>query len=201
MKVTKAFLLFLAILFSTTIIYSQVNNNTIIKLVRLEDSSQNSTSRRLTSSDTLFVYELNDSTLFNLMRNSNYACHLVVIYVDWCGACADKIPILLTLIRKHEFMGTFFVFADQLKYEKPLSRFIVKNEMTFPTYILSREYKGNVKKRFIKFRNQICSDCDNNLGFPTLLLFNDRMEVVYKKTGDFSDFDAFMTAYRHRFQD
>jgi hypothetical protein len=80
-------------------------------------------------------------------------------------------------------MEIYYVYPDKNNYKKLVVRYLRKNGINSQTFILSDKYKGNVKKRFVRFRDEICKNCDEILGFPSVLILNKEYEVVYKHTG------------------
>jgi hypothetical protein len=61
-----------------------------------------------------------------------------------------------------------------------------------PTFILSEAYKRNVKRRFIQFRDQVCPDCEEILGFPSFILFDKKMNVLFKNTAEVEALESYL---------
>jgi hypothetical protein len=80
-------------------------------------------------------------------------------------------------------MEIYYIYPDKISYKEHVIKYLRKNGIDSSTFILSDKYKGNVKKRFVRFRDEICENCDEILGFPSVVLLNKEYEVVYKHTG------------------
>lgn len=142
--------------------------------------------------DSVPIINLNFQNFKELLSNSSTEYHLVVLFVDWCKPCTEKIPIIDSITSEFQNIICYYVYPDKEKYVKFLNKYLYNQSIITKAYILDNTYKGNVKKRFITFREQICSDCKDNIGFPTIILMDKNMKVLYKATGDIKGLRDFL---------
>lgn len=142
--------------------------------------------------DSVPIINLNFQNFKELLSNSSTEYHLVVLFVDWCKPCTEKIPIIDSITSEFQNIICYYVYPDKEKYVKFLNKYLHNQSIITKAYILDNTYKGNVKKRFITFREQICSDCKDNIGFPTIILMDKNMKVLYKATGDIKGLRDFL---------
>ena len=128
------------------------------------------------------IYLINDSILFSLMNRSGRALQMVVFYTDWCKSCRKEMP-LVKKIASDTSLTVYFIEPDGLKNAYLIRNYLNNVGIYQPTFMLNAAYKGNVKKRFYKFRDQICPNCEDVSGFPSIILMNKKRKVLYKKTG------------------
>ncbi|GAB6278269.1 MAG: hypothetical protein STSR0006_02650 [Lentimicrobium sp.] len=142
--------------------------------------------------DSVPIINLNFQNFKELLSNSSTEYHLVVLFVEWCKPCTEKIPIIDSITSEFQNIICYYVYPDKEKYVKFLNKYLHNQSIITKAYILDNTYKGNVKKRFITFREQICSDCKDNIGFPTIILMDKNMKVLYKATGDIKGLRDFL---------
>jgi len=128
------------------------------------------------------IYLINDTILFRLMDQSGNQLQMVIFYTDWCKSCSKEMP-LIKRIGSDAPITVYFIEPDPLKYAHLIRNYLNNIGINQPTFMLSEAYKGNVRKRFYKFRDQICPNCNDVSGFPSIILMNKRREILYKKTG------------------
>ncbi len=134
--------------------------------------------------DTISCIErLNYQILVERISESQSKYHLIIIYTDWCKPCSEAIEIVNANFSTLPDLSIYYVYPDKLKNITLISKYLKKHGVYRQTYILDESYSGNVKKRFIKFRNELCTGCDEILGFPSVILLNDSKDVLYMHTG------------------
>ncbi|MDY0078504.1 MAG: redoxin domain-containing protein [Bacteroidales bacterium] len=126
---------------------------------------------------------IDSEILFELVKESVKDFHLIFIYTDWCEPCTPELNRIDSAFSTLSNMEIYYVYPDKNNYKKLVLKYLRKNGINSQTFILSDKYKGNVKKRFVRFRDEICKNCDEILGFPSILILNKEYEVVYKHTG------------------
>ncbi|MDZ7777693.1 MAG: thioredoxin family protein [Bacteroidales bacterium] len=136
-----------------------------------------------TSTDTITIYELNDEFFKEIIAQSEKDYHLLVLYADWCKPCIEKMDSIRFMELKNKNVNFYYFSADKSRRIPVIADYLRKNDILTPTFILSEEYKRNVKRRFTRFRDQICSNCEDILGFPSFILFDKQMNVLFKKYG------------------
>lgn len=134
--------------------------------------------------DSVPIINLNLQIFTELLSNSSTEYHLVVFFAEWCKPCTESIPIIDSITSEFQNINCYYVYPDTEKNVKFLNKYLLNQSIITKAYILDNNYKGNVKKRFITFKEQICSDCSNNVGFPTIILMNKSMQILYSATGD-----------------
>lgn len=130
------------------------------------------------------IINLNLQIFKELLSNSSTEYHLVVLFAEWCKPCTESIPIIDSITSEFQNLICYYVYPDTEKYVKFLKKYLHNQSIITKAYILDNSYKGNVKRRFITFKEQICTDCKNNIGFPTIILMDKNMKVFYRATGD-----------------
>jgi len=131
----------------------------------------------------LDVDPIDNEILFDLINKSNKDFHLILIYTDWCEPCTPELHRIDSAFSSISNMEIYYIYPDKISYKELVVKYLRKNGIDSRTFILSDKYKGNVKKRFVRFRDEICENCDEILGFPSVVLLNKEYEVVYKHTG------------------
>ena len=134
-------------------------------------------------SDSISIINLNFQILKELIKYSNKEYHLIVLFVDWCKPSRERIPMIDSVTSGFQNLFVYYVYPDREKNLKFLKRYLRNQSIIRKAYVLDNTYKGNVARRFIAFRNQICADCENYLGFPTVILMDKSMKVLFKATG------------------
>jgi len=129
------------------------------------------------------INSIDSEILFKLVKESNKDFHLILIYTDWCEPCTPELHRIDSAFSTISNMEIYYVYPDKISYKELVVKYLRKNGIDSRTFILSDKYKGNVKKRFVRFRDEICENCDEILGFPSVVLLNKEYEVVYKHTG------------------
>lgn len=185
--------LLIILLFNTISLFAQCDTPVEIRSIQTIDSIIYNLDSRIENKDTIVIYELNDSLFYNIIKKSNQKLHLAVFYVDWCKPCHESLILLHEINNSYKDLNIYFINPDKDKHSNLIGNHLKKVNLLTPTFILTKNYKGNVKNRFVKFRNQICSDCNKYLGFPTIILFNKSMEIILKKTGNINDLDKLLS--------
>lgn len=142
--------------------------------------------------DSVSIINLNFQYFKELLSNSNKEYHLVVLFAEWCKPCTESIPVIDSITSEFQNLICYYVYPDTEKNIKFLKKYLNDQSIIRKVYFLDDTYKGNVKKRFIAFKNQICTDCENNVGFPTVILMNKNMKVLFKATGDIEGLRDFL---------
>jgi len=130
------------------------------------------------------IINLNFHIFKELLSNSSTEYHLVVLFAEWCKPCTERIPIIDSITSEFQNLICYYVYPDTEKNVKFLNKYLHNQSIITKAYILDNTYKGNVKRRFITFKEQICTDCKNNIGFPTIILMDKNMKVFFRATGD-----------------
>lgn len=143
--------------------------------------------------DSVNIVNLNQQIFKELIKNSNSDYHLVVFYAEWCKPCTEKMPIINSIASEFENLTSYYIYTDTEKNLKFLRKYLLSQSFITKTYVLDNTYKGNVKRRFKSFRDQICSECENNIGFPTVILLDKNMKVLYNETGDITKLRDILT--------
>ncbi|HAL65098.1 MAG TPA: hypothetical protein DCP10_05985 [Bacteroidales bacterium] len=133
--------------------------------------------------DSVPIINLNLQIFKELLSNSSTEYHLVVLFVEWCKPCTERIPIIDSITSEFQNITCYYVYPDKEKDVKFLNKYLHNQSIITKAYILDNTWVGNVQRRFITFRDQICSDCKNNEGFPTIILMDKNMKVLYRATG------------------
>ncbi len=134
--------------------------------------------------DSVPIINLNLQIFKELLSNSSTEYHLVVLFAEWCKPCTESIPIIDSISSEFQNIICYYVYPDTEKNVKFLNKYLHNQSIITKAYILDNTYKGNVKRRFITFKEQICTDCKNNVGFPTIILMDKNMKILYRATGD-----------------
>lgn len=134
--------------------------------------------------DSVPIINLNFHIFKELLSNSSTEYHLVVLFAEWCKPCTESIPIIDSITSEFQNLICYYVYPDTEKNVKFLNKYLHNQSIITKAYILDNTYKGNVKRRFITFKEQICTDCKNNIGFPTIILMDKNMKVFFRATGD-----------------
>jgi thiol-disulfide isomerase/thioredoxin len=142
--------------------------------------------------DSVPIINLNLQIFKELLSNSSKEFHLVVLFAEWCKPCTESIPIIDSITSEFQNIICYYVYPDTEKNVKFLKKYLHNQSIITKAYILDNTYKGNVKRRFIAFKEQICSDCKNNVGFPTIILMDKNMKVFYRATGDIKGLRDFL---------
>ena len=142
--------------------------------------------------DTITIYELNDDILKELISYSKNEYHLLVLYADWCKPCLEKMDSLRLLGSDYNQVSFYFFSADKHRRVPVIADYMRRKNIYTPTFILSEVYKRNVKRRFIRFREQVCPDCDEILGFPSFILFDKEMNVLFKNTAEVEALESYL---------
>lgn len=129
------------------------------------------------------IIETNDSLIQEIIKKSDKEYHLLILYVDWCKPCRDSLPVLLKLLSDFQDVEPHFIYVDKLSYINLLKKYLENYPEIEQSYILDSSYKGNVKKRLIKFRDQFCTNCSDIVGLPSVLLMTRNSDVIFKKAG------------------
>jgi len=167
----------LVFLVSLTLIVSDIHSfNCNWTSIELEQVSQNP--------DSIQLISINSQSLGELIINSPDDFHLIILFTEWCKPCLESIPVIDSAIKRFDNIQPYYIYPDSEKNLKFLVKYLEKQSIIKKTYYLDNSYTGNVKKRFINFRNQICSDCEEYVGFPTVILLDKRMKMHLIKTGN-----------------
>ncbi|MBW7844018.1 MAG: thioredoxin family protein [Ignavibacterium sp.] len=142
--------------------------------------------------DSVSIINFNFQYFKELLSNSNKEYHLVVLFAEWCKPCTEIIPVIDSITSEFQNLICYYVYPDTEKNIKFLNKYLNNQFIIRKVYFLDNTYKGNVKKRFIAFKNQVCTDCENNVGFPTVILMNKNMKVLFKATGDIEGLRDFL---------
>ncbi|NOX48773.1 MAG: thioredoxin family protein [Chlorobi bacterium] len=191
MKRTSIYQVALFLFFSISL-FAQQKALLNLKQINNADSLSELLDSRVVNYNSIDVYELNDSLFKEILFSSDIEYHLILFYVDWCKPCSESMPIIKGFAEKFEDINIYYIYPDRKKNLNILSRYLNENGIFVPTFILDDMYKGNVKKRFVKFRNQICDDCNEILGFPSVLVLDDSLRIIYRKTGDLKTLDKLL---------
>jgi thiol-disulfide isomerase/thioredoxin len=145
-----------------------------------------------TSTDTITIYELNDEFFKEIIAQSEKDHHLLVLYADWCKPCIEKMDSIRFMESKYKNVNFYYFSADKSRRIPVMAAYLRKNNILTPTFILSEAYKRNVKKRFTRFRDEVCFDCGDILGFPSFMLFDKEMNVLFKKTAEVKELENYL---------
>lgn len=118
--------------------------------------------------DSVPIINLNFHIFKELLSNSSTEYHLVVLFAEWCKPCTESIPIIDSITSEFQNLICYYVYPDTEKNVKFLNKYLHNQSIITKAYILDNTYKGNVKRRFITFKEQICTDCKNNIDFQLL---------------------------------
>lgn len=144
------------------------------------------------NTDTIAVYELNGEFFKEIVAQSNNDYHLLVLYADWCKPCLEKMESIRSLASENRNVNFYYLSADKSRRIPVIADYMRRKGMVTPTFILSKEYKRNVKKRFTRFREEICSDCEDIGGFPSFILFDKEMNVLFKNTAEVKELENYL---------
>lgn len=145
-----------------------------------------------TNTDTTTIYELDDELFKEIVAVSEKDYHLLILYADWCKPCIEKMKDIQLMGDKYRDVNFYYFSADKNRRIPVIADYLRKNDILSPTFILSEDYKRNVKKRFTRFRDQLCSDCEDILGFPSFILFDKQMNVLFKKTAEVKELENYL---------
>ncbi len=143
--------------------------------------------------DSIYITPMNIQIFKELIVNSGKDYHLVIFFTEWCQPCTEKLPQIKNITEEFHNLTCYYVYSDTEKNIKFLRKYLHDHALFSKIYILDNSYTGNVKKRFKRFRNQICNECESNIGFPTLILLDRNMNVLYKSTGSIEELKEILT--------
>lgn len=144
------------------------------------------------NTDTIAVYELNGEFFKEIVTQSEKDYHLLILYADWCQPCLEKMERIRSLASENRNVNFYYLSADKSRRIPVIADYMRRKGMVTPTFILSKDYKRNVKKRFTRFREEICSDCEDILGFPSFILFDKEMNMLFKNTAEMTELENYL---------
>jgi thiol-disulfide isomerase/thioredoxin len=182
MKKQQSFIIMVLIPAMSLFAGNRINNLTTNTIVGRLPSIQIAQTK-----DSIDIVALDLKLFEELIISSDKDYHLVVFFAEWCKPCREKLPIIEHIAGEFHNLACYYIYPDTYKNIKFLRKYLNNQPSISKIYILSNIYKGNVKKRFISFRDQICKECELNLGFPTVILLDKHMTVLYKSTGSIEE--------------
>ncbi len=188
MKKLLSIITFMAFFFLANISYAQYVTETGIKNEKGTQKIESTKDiayqidNKINNDSVPIVYKINDSLFFQIVRFSKRTFHLIIFYTDWCKPCQSEMPYFKR-IAANSTLAVYFIEPDPLRFSSLIRNYLKKKGILQPTFILDDSYKKNVKRRFYKFRDQICPDCKEITGFPSVILMNKERKVIYEKTG------------------
>ncbi len=130
------------------------------------------------------IYKLDISRLKSLIKQSEKNYFLLVSYTFWCPSSKSVFDSIVN----SKFTNTQLVLftPDDWYYLPNYKRFLKKKQVYFPTYILDIYKYGfgyNPHKRFDKFKNEISNKLEDIGGFPSYILIDKDLKLIYQKSG------------------
>ncbi len=133
------------------------------------------------------IYSINSKDFLSEIEMDSANFKLVIFFTNWCPGSEEFLPPFLNSLKKSENKPrTFFISPNDWVYKYEYINYAKKINLNRPVYLLD-VYKYGEKRnphyRMHKFISEICTGCEEVSGFPSLILFDRRNEVVYKHTG------------------
>lgn len=154
-----------------------------IQLEKVNESNVNRIIDEVKNKKTLKTYIINHEGLDSFLKRENKT--IVYFYARWCKPCKSELPEFLNLIAQDSSLVPILIATDKIS-EFELNENYLKNlDVNFPTFIVSEEYSSKVSysNRYVSIRNKICSNCQDIIGFPSIIVL-DNKNVIYKKSGN-----------------
>ena len=133
------------------------------------------------------IYSINSSEFLSGIQNDTVNYKLIVFFTQWCPGSEAFLPGFVKDLKQHgNKPETYFISPDDWVYKYDYLDYAQKINLNNPVYLLDVCKYGEKKNphyRMHKFISEICSNCEEVSGFPSLILFDRRNEVVYKHTG------------------
>jgi hypothetical protein len=95
------------------------------------------------------------------------------------------LPTLLEKISNVKNLDIYLVSPDDWKYVTNYIRYYTKNNIIYNIYLLDVFKYGKIRnphKRMGEFMSEICKDCYSISGFPSVILFDENNNIIYKQS-------------------
>ena len=133
------------------------------------------------------IFSINSKEFLSVIKMDTANFKLVIFFTNWCPGSEEFLPVFLhDLKNSNSKPKIFYISPDDWVYKNDYINYAKKIDLNSKVYLLdvySYGEKRNPHYRMGKFISEICTDCEEIGGFPSLILFNNENEVVFKNTG------------------
>lgn len=133
------------------------------------------------------ILTINSENFLSIINRDTIYLKLIIFFTYWCPGSEEFLPQFLNNYTKSgDLLRIFLISPDDWVYKEEYLRYY--NELDFKgnMYLLdvySYGEKRNPHYRMDKFISEICTDCEEIAGFPSLILFDKENKIVFKETG------------------
>jgi len=131
---------------------------------------------------------INPLILSGKIHKSEKPFHLIVMYA--CSPCRMEMPQIISAFSESDSVEVYFVSSDdwlEIPKLKDFCNIQLFYQQSYILDIVKYKHKNHLmlgqKERFTQFTESICKSCTIEGGFPSYILFNNKMEVLYCNSG------------------
>lgn len=133
------------------------------------------------------IYSIKSKEFLSTIKEDSANYKLLLFFTNWCPNSEEFLPAFIDDLQDSDCkLTTFFISPDDWVYKNEYINYAKKLQINGHVYLLdvySYGEKRNPHYRMGKFISEICSDCKDISGFPSMILFNKENKVVFKKVG------------------
>ncbi|EMQ95704.1 hypothetical protein D778_01594 [Xanthomarina gelatinilytica] len=129
------------------------------------------------------IYSLTENDIFNLIKNSNKDYHLIYSFATWCRPCREFFPEVLQLIKMRKNVELYIILIEKDNSKQLYNTKLFFDRLNFdkPLFCVSNYEKGNWRKSYFKFINDIAPN-HNEFGLSLSLVFDKHSRLLYAST-------------------
>ncbi len=131
------------------------------------------------------IYSINHEELKKYLKLRNRKINIIVSYTYWCPSANYSFDEFASLEKDTNNTLVFFT-ADDWFYISEYKQYLTYKKFRSPTFILDINVYGkqfNPHPKYKKFFKQICTSCDTIGGFPSYIILDNELNLLYAKSG------------------
>lgn len=127
------------------------------------------------------VYSINSDDIKSVVGHTNSKT-LVVFFTYWCANSVEKLPKLMDKLNTVQGVDCYLITPEDWVFEESYRKYSSVHLDSSNVFMLDvNKYgeKRNPHYRMHKFIAELCDNCDEVSGFPSVIIFDEKGEIVY----------------------
>lgn len=132
------------------------------------------------------IYSINSKQLKELFNEDKTNFKLIIFFTFWCPNSQEFLPIFMQNISTVNPLKIYLISPDDWIRKPNYISYIKQNNINRNVFLLDVYSYGNKRNphyRMQKFISEICPECIDIVGFPSLMLYNKENQLIFKYSG------------------